>query len=110
MHFIYPKWERKREARYKVLFETGASGIFTSDYLEPVFDTDYDIGDNMFVCDHANTCKAQCLHGKSHTDSGNCNEHCWNHPGSRCVPVYEFDTLMDTTCGKALDYVHEDYV
>ena len=111
VHFIYPKWERKREARYKVLFETGASGIFTSDFLEPVFDTDYDMGDEIHICDYANKCSSNCTHGELHTTNGNCcNEPCWNKPDSQCVPVYEFDTLMDTTCGKALDYVHESYV
>ena len=107
VHFLYPKWERKRESRFEVLFETGAKGIFTSDYLDVVYDTDYEPDQSLYVCPAVNLNKIQCReckHRNHHIGESACKTSCvWS--GTTCRNVYDFNTLIDTTCGKALDYV-----
>ena len=118
VHFLYPKWERKRESRYKVLFETGASGIFTSDYLEQVYDTDIEPDEVLYRCSHSHGCKSKhCTHKHVHEKLTNksslvtatpCDMPCFEFRDAKCEIVYDYNTLIDTTCGKALDYVRED--
>ncbi len=107
VHFLYPKWERKRETRFKVLFETGASGIFTSDYLERVYDVDYDGDEKLHYCGGQYMDCQLCHHQGYHKGDTFCTDQCNKNDSKSCLTIYDYNTLLDKTCGKALDYVNE---
>ena len=120
IHFLYPDWERKRELRYEILFETGAKGIFTGDMIKRVWDTDIDIDQKIMQgCVNSgrymecSTCGHAGVHeyGKSY-----CDEVC--KPKNKilmtntnikqehipCQPLIDYSNFMDTTHGKGLNY------
>ena len=111
IHFLFPKWERRREARYEIVFETGARGIFTSDYFDRVYDTDFDWQDAMTQCSYAEQCDIECwgAHDKLHVHRETCDLPCqYSRTKSACVPMYDYRNVFDLTYGKALDYVKTD--
>jgi len=110
VHFLYPKWKVKRESRFEVLFETGARGIFTSDYLDVVYDTDYDVDESLVYCNSVDPNDPICFgcsHRTYHKHTSDCDSICWKRKRNTCVVEYNYSTLIDTTCGKALNYVEE---
>jgi len=107
VHFLYPKWERKRESRFKVQFETGASGIFTSDYLDKVFDTDYEPDESLCYCDSVGVDDMMCTgcgHKGYHFKTPDCETICWKRKRNTCRVEYDYDQLINTTSGKGLEY------
>lgn len=108
VHFLYPTWATKRESRYEVTFDTGARGIFTSDYLDRVYDTDLDLDFKMMAgCENASECPwaDTCDHTDIHMYTEECEKEliC-----SKCKPIVDYTNLFNTTHGKALDYDIED--
>lgn len=110
VHFLYPKWVTKREARYKLTFDSGASGIWTNDYITRVYDTDYEVDEKMMAgCPYAMQCKVvkHCDHHEVHEFNGECNISC--DPLSRtCEPLYDYTNFFDTTHGIAKDLEDEN--
>jgi hypothetical protein len=104
IHFIHPKWERKRESRYEILFETGAKGIFTNDYIERVFDTDYDRDDSLCgPCVGTLVCPILfCKHRYHHIREKECYKSCEISSGidnSQCPVIFDYSTLGEMTYG-----------
>jgi len=98
VHFMDPKWYMKREARYDILFETGARCILTGDRLDRVFDTDFDIDER------ANQCLSKCIvrccsHKEIHIHDEECDKGCAFGEGL-CQPIYDYTNLRDLTVGK----------
>jgi len=103
VHFIYPKWEFKREARYEVLFDTGAKGIFTGDRLMRVFDTDFDLDEKMCFCNETNCkCNQGCSHKGLHIGTDECKETCQHKLSQKCIVVYDYSQLCETTIQRGL--------
>lgn len=104
VHFLWNKWEKKREARYLVYWENGTHGIFTSDYLERVYDYDYDTDDHMYVCPEGDKCTiGACTHRKLHmNDDNECNDTC-HVSGVQCEVVYDLWDLPNMCSGKGLE-------
>ena len=105
--FIYftPWWRSKREARYEVLFDTGATGMFTHNTLKPVFDTDFDLMDKISYCDNKDCNKSTvlCDHKKFHMSTEECNEACPMVEGKHtCKTVLDCTKLIDVTIHKGL--------
>lgn len=112
VHFLYPKWKRKRESRYEVLFETGARGIFTNDYLKRVWDTDYDIDEKLMVgCTKQHNTGMHkcsfCTHTTVHLYESGCDNFC-NYTDTICKSIFDYTDFMNTTCGEALDYASDE--
>ena len=111
IHFLFPKWERRREARYEITFETGARGIFTSDYFDRVYDTDFDWQDAISLCPYSKQCDITCHggHDNIHVHKDTCDLPCQRTLQlESCVSMYNYRDLFDRTYGKALDYVKND--
>ena len=110
VHFLYPKWERKREARYEILLETGAKGIWTNDYINKVYDTDYSEEDSLLdgcKYQHCNM-KLNCDHTNVHLHiPGECDTPCLVS-GNKCSYIYDYRNFMDTTHGTALEIEKEE--
>lgn len=111
VHFLYPKWEAKRETRYMIRFENGASGVWTDDYMHRVYDTDIDYGqENLMVgCESANeNCGEYCIHAIEHIEQHECDYPCNLSKTKHCKPVFNYDNLWDFTHGTALDIEKEE--
>ena len=96
VHFMYPKWKQKREARYEVLFDTGAIGLFTGDRLDRVFDTDFDLDEKLCFCDKAK-CNVHCTHKGLHIGTDECNKSCLFEQQQSCKVIYDYSQLCETT-------------
>jgi hypothetical protein len=111
VHFIYPRWNTKREGRYEIVFETGAKGIWTNDYMVRVYDTDYEVDENLMAgCEFDKTCSVvNCDHRKVHFYNKECDEPCFhNMSHNGCYTIYDYSRLFETTHGMALDLKEED--
>jgi hypothetical protein len=110
VHFIYPRWNTKREARYEIIFETGAKGIWTNDYMRQVYDTDYEPDENLMnACKLGESCVVPCDHKKVHFYTDECDDGCFvdmHHKGCDCI--YDYSRLYETTHGTALDLKDKD--
>ena len=112
VHFLYPRWERKREARYFVQLESGAGGIFTDDYLTRVYDEDFSVTDTfMKPCPVAKTGEGclmidMCTHSIIHEENHECSCIC---PVSEmsCDTMLKYENFFDTTHGMAKDLIEE---
>jgi len=102
VHFIYPKWRTKREARYHVKFDTGADGMFTSDYLDRVFDTDIDVDEKLSVCDQSQCGHLTCDHKQVHKPNSECKQPCNIYTNQKCVSFYDYNSLCETTIQRGL--------
>lgn len=109
IHFLYPKWNVKRESRFEVTFETGARGLFTSDYLDQIYDTDYTPEDNLYQCNMTDSCTIKgCPHKQFHICDHECSDKCFRYPEAECLPAYDYENLMSTTSEKGLDYADDN--
>lgn len=109
IHFLWPDWEKKREARYFVTFETGASGLFTDDYMDRVWDTDFQ-GDEVLMegCIHEDRCPTglRCEHKGIHMLQNDCHLDCaWSD--TSCKPILDYRDFFNTSHGKAKDLENE---
>jgi hypothetical protein len=109
VHFIYPRWDKKREARYEITFETGARGIFTNDYIDRVYDTDIEVDEKLMDgCPNSSICTTNCDHRDVHLFDDECNIECFNDLHHVCTPIYDYTELFNTTHGMALELDKED--
>jgi len=105
VHFIYPKWEYKREARYGLIFDTGATAIYTADMLDRVFDTDFDADEKIMVCPNVNKCQhLRCDHKGVHINNHECPDSCdvLKEGEGRCSALYDFSKLIETTTQRGM--------
>jgi hypothetical protein len=110
VHFIHPRWNTKREARYEITFETGAKGIWTNDYITRVWDNDFEIDEALSGgCDSTQeTCPPSCKHRGVHNKDNECEETCFINASAKCHTIYDYTNLFDTTHGTALELENED--
>ncbi len=103
IHFQYPIWNVKRESRFEVQFETGAKVIFTDDFLDKVYDVDYDCDAAIYYCTHAKDCRMPvCDHKRAHELNHECIEGCNMHKSARCEVLYDYTNIGETTVGKGI--------
>jgi hypothetical protein len=102
VHFLYPKWHTKRECRYEITLDTGAKGIWTNDYLQKTYTTDYDVDEALMKACTAEYCNiTNCDHKKIHIKDHDCTVPC-NVSGHICTPIFDYSNLFDTTHGMGL--------
>lgn len=120
VYFIQNRWKSKREARYEVVFENGASAIITDDYMERVYDTDYDWESEAYACpsqvglfalvdeeDQNFFCGQFCSHKKLHKHKSSCERDCDNmfnvpkelHLENKCAMIYSYEDMFEQTWG-----------
>lgn len=103
IHFQFPEWTMKRESRFEITFETGAKVIFTDDFLEKVYDTDYDCDEAIYYCSHSGRCGMPiCDHKQAHALNHECHEGCNFQPEARCEVLYDYTNIGETTVGKGI--------
>lgn len=104
IYMKYPIWKSKREARYEVLFDTGAKAIFTADWLKKTFTTDYDFGEVLSICEFAYNCDCNnCDHKKPHIYNVECEDKCNRYEQDKgCIKIYDYSNLADLTVGKGI--------
>lgn len=104
IYMKYPQWKSKREARYEVMFDTGAKAIFTADWLKKSFTTDYDYGENLSVCEFSWNCDcSNCDHKEPHEYNEECEDKCDRYGQDKgCIKLYDYSNLTDLTVGKGI--------
>lgn len=105
--YIRSWYTSRREGRYRVQWECGSEGIFTGDYLDKAYATDYDLDEELWVCEMADICKVK-----------NCKDKLGDGPnGGFCLPrntvtrnikVIDYTHFMDTTVGIGIIEDDED--
>jgi hypothetical protein len=110
VHFQDPDWVSKREARFEITFETGAKVVFTSDFMDRVYDVDYETDHAIHYCSKSMECVMPfCDHGNAHQHGPECDEGCSSVKDAKCEVLYDYTELGDTTYGKgALDGSDEE--
>jgi hypothetical protein len=103
IHFQQPTWETKRESRFEVKFETGAKVVFTDDFLDPVYDTDYETDQAVYYCTKNMNCRSpMCDHMSAHALNDECHGGCNMDKEAQCQKLYDFTNLCETTVGKGI--------
>jgi hypothetical protein len=98
VHFLEPKWNTKRECRYEITFDNGVRGIWTNDYMERVYDTDYELDEHLMDgCPHSANCRTTCDHREVHFHNEECDTACFKRQLHVCKTIYDYTNFFDTT-------------